>query len=178
MNFRISVFLLALACAPLRLVRDSGYILPFPSGESHELLQGYAGPWGHTGKIEFAYDFKMPIGSAVCAARGGTVVKTEARFRDANRTAGQENYIYIAHGDGTFGRYYHLTADGVLVVVGRKVRAGERIGRSGDTGASAGPHLHFDVTKDCPEWGCQTIPIAFRGVAPNPLVADHVYTAK
>jgi murein DD-endopeptidase MepM/ murein hydrolase activator NlpD len=165
-----------LACAsakPARLV----YRLPYPVGTSCLLLQGNNGPWGHEGKAAYAYDFRMPIGSEVTAARGGVVVKTEGRFEDGTRKPGQENYVFIAHGDGSFGRYYHLTKDGALVKEGATVRAGDRIGKSGNSGASAGPHLHFDVTKDCPEWGCQTIPIAFANARENPLVADQTYEA-
>ncbi|HEY6249824.1 MAG TPA: M23 family metallopeptidase [Candidatus Angelobacter sp.] len=153
------------------------YLLPFPIGAKVYVLQGNNGPWGHTKEIAYAYDFKMPIGSDVCAARSGAVVKTETRFIDGNRTPGQENFIFIDHGDRTFSRYYHLTKDGVLVKVGDHVQAGDKIGRSGNTGASAGPHLHFDVTEKCPEWGCQTIPVEFSNAAQNPLQADKEYQA-
>jgi murein DD-endopeptidase MepM/ murein hydrolase activator NlpD len=153
------------------------YALPFPSNETFVVLQGYNGPYGHTGKLEFAYDFKMPIGTNVAAARSGVVIKTESRYTDGNRKPGQENYIFISHQDNTFSRYYHLTRDGVLVSVGDRVSQGQAIGRSGDTGASAGPHLHFDVTRDCPEWGCQTIPIRFRNASENPLVKGQSYKA-
>jgi murein DD-endopeptidase MepM/ murein hydrolase activator NlpD len=70
------------------------------------------------------------------------------------------------------------TEDGVLVAMGATVAPGDTIGRSGDTGASAGPHLHFDVTRGCLEWGCQTIPIRFRNVAgADSLVQGRTYTA-
>ena len=112
----------------------------------------------------------MPIGSRVAAARAGVVVRTEASHADATRKGGEENFIFVDHGDGTFGRYYHLTRGGVLVAVGQRVLAGQEIGRSGDSGASAGPHLHFDVTRGCPDWGCQTIPVRFGNSAGNPLL--------
>jgi murein DD-endopeptidase MepM/ murein hydrolase activator NlpD len=153
------------------------YLLPYPPGVKNLLIQGNNGPWGHTDKIAFAYDFKMPIGSPVCAARDGIVTKTEDRYEDGNRTPGQENYIFVSHGDGTFSRYYHLTQHGVLIKVGDHIKAGDRIGKSGNTGASAGPHLHFDVTEKCPEWGCQTIPIRFKNVAENPLQQGKEYEA-
>src|SRR5579864_7412120 len=124
------------------------YRLPFGPETSSELLQGYAGPYGHEGKIEFAYDFKMPIGTNVAAARDGVVVKTESKFEDNTKVPGEENYIFIAHGDKTFSRYYHLTKGGVLVREGQHVHAGQVIGKSGNSGATAGPHLHFDVTVD------------------------------
>ena len=173
----LAVALALVACATSR-VSAARYLLPFPVGTSWPLLQGYNGPWGHEGKAAFAYDFQMPIGSKVTAARDGVVVKVESRFEDGNRTAGKENFIFVDHGDGTFGRYYHLTRDGALVAAGTKVQAGQWIGKSGDTGASAGPHLHFDVTRECPEWGCQTIPIAFSNSAENPLLAGKAYEAQ
>jgi murein DD-endopeptidase MepM/ murein hydrolase activator NlpD len=83
----------------------------------------------------------------------------------------------MRHADGTFGRYYHSTRGGVLVTAADRVQRGDLIGRSGDTGASAGPHLHFDVTRSCPEWGCQTVPIAFSDTNENPLRAGSSYTA-
>jgi murein DD-endopeptidase MepM/ murein hydrolase activator NlpD len=153
------------------------YLLPFPIGSTVHVLQGNNGPWGHTKEIAYAYDFKVPIGSDVCAARSGTVAKIEASFTDGNRTPGQENFIFIDHGDGTYSRYYHLTKAGVLVKVGDHVQASDKIGKSGNTGASAGPHLHFDVTEKCPDWGCQTIPISFSNSAENPLQAQKDYEA-
>lgn len=154
------------------------YRLPFPVGDSAKLIQGNNGPWGHSGAAAFAYDFIMPIGRPVTAARAGVVVAVEERFQDRNRTPGQENFVVVRHDDGTFGRYYHLTADGVLTTLSAKVAAGDTIGRSGDTGASAGPHLHFDVTQKCPEWGCQTIAIRFINAGVDSLVQGQTYRAR
>jgi len=154
------------------------YVLPYPAGTAFELLQGYGGPWGHQGAAEYAYDFRMAIGSEVVAVRAGIVVKVEASFANSTRKPGEENHVFVDHGDGTFARYYHLDQNGVLVAAGAAVAAGQPIAKSGDSGASAGPHLHFDVTKDCPEWGCQTVPIAFVGVPENPLVQGREYAAR
>jgi murein DD-endopeptidase MepM/ murein hydrolase activator NlpD len=171
------------ACRPQRaapssrVAQDATYALPFAVGDSARLIQGNHGPWGHSGAAAFAFDFIMPIGSAVTAARAGHVFATESRYRDGNRTPGQENLVVIRHSDGTFGRYYHLTEGGALVAVGAAVALGDTIGRSGDTGASAGPHLHFDVTRGCAEWGCQTIPIRFRNAGADSLVQGRTYRA-
>lgn len=156
---------------------DTWYVLPFPVGVASELIQGNNGPWGHTGPSAYSFDFIMPTGSAVTAARGGEVVKVEKRFRDGTKVPGEENYIFIRHADGTFGRYYHLTIGGALVDSGARVKRGDLIGRSGSSGASAGPHLHFDVTRDCPTWGCQTVPIVFRNAGTDSLSAGTTYTA-
>jgi murein DD-endopeptidase MepM/ murein hydrolase activator NlpD len=156
---------------------SSGYLLPFPVGDSARLIQGNNGPWGHTGHAAYAFDFVMPVGSPVTAARRGRVVAVEEQFVDGTRTPGRENYVVVRHADGTFGRYYHLTKDGALVNVGQDVAAAQIIGRSGNTGASAGPHLHFDVTRDCPEWGCQTIEIRFRNARADSLAQGRYYKA-
>jgi murein DD-endopeptidase MepM/ murein hydrolase activator NlpD len=151
--------------------------LPFTVGDSARLIQGNNGPYGHTGAAAFAFDFIMPIGNAVTAARSGQVVAAENRHQDGNRTPGQENYIFVRHSDGTFGRYFHLTRGGALAGVGATVSRGDTIGRSGNTGASAGPHLHFDVTRGCAEWGCQTVPIRFVNAGADTLVQGRTYRA-
>lgn len=171
------------ACTPASLQRaalgaDSEYSLPFPVGDSARLIQGNNGPWGHSGAAAFAFDFVMPIGSPVTAARPGRVFATEARFVDGNKTPGQENFVVIRHDDGTFARYYHLTQNGVLVAVGSDVARGDTIARSGNTGASAGPHLHFDVTRGCAEWGCQTIRVRFINAGADSLIQGRTYTAR
>lgn len=148
---------------------SSEYVLPYSQKTSYKLLQGYNGPWGHEGHCAFAYDFEMPIGTPVHAARSGKVVHLEEKHRDSTRKGGEENVVVIRHTDGTYARYYHLTQNGVEVAFGDDVKQHQLIGLSGDSGASAGPHLHFDVTKDCFEWGCQTIRIDFRNAKENPL---------
>jgi murein DD-endopeptidase MepM/ murein hydrolase activator NlpD len=156
---------------------EESYVLPYPTGSSFKVLQGYAGPYGHKGHAEFGYDFQMQIGTPVLAARGGEVVKVVESNSDGTRKPGEENVVVIKHSDGTFSRYYHLTKNGVLVSVGDKVLRGLKIALSGDSGASAGPHLHFDVTKECYEWGCQTVGIEFRNAKENPLRQGVTYEA-
>jgi murein DD-endopeptidase MepM/ murein hydrolase activator NlpD len=154
------------------------YVLPFPVGDSARLIQGNNGPYGHEGHAAFAFDFIMKIGSPVVAARAGIVVAIEERFRDATRKPGEENFVIVDHQDSTFARYYHLTTDGALVAPGDAVAAGDTIARSGDSGASAGAHLHFDVTRECHKWGCSTIPIGFTNASPDSLTAGRYYHAR
>jgi murein DD-endopeptidase MepM/ murein hydrolase activator NlpD len=58
---------------------------------------------------------------------------------------GRANFIRLLHDDGTMSLYAHLKSDGVLVRPGQRVTAGQRIGLSGNTGFTTGPHLHFAV---------------------------------
>lgn len=81
-------------------------------------------------------DWAVPTGTAVVASSGGTVVK-------AGWSTGYGYCVYINHPDGRQTRYAHLSK--VLVSVGQTVSQGQRIALSGNTGASTGPHLHFEM---------------------------------
>jgi murein DD-endopeptidase MepM/ murein hydrolase activator NlpD len=118
----------------------------------------------------------MPIGEDVVAARAGRVLLVEERFEDGNRTPGEENFVNVIHDDGTIAAYVHLTQDGALVELGERVERGQLIGKSGDTGSSSEPHLHFHV-QGCD--GCPTIPVTFRNTRAHPrgLVEGEVYEA-
>lgn len=55
------------------------------------------------------------------------------------------NYVKIKHSDGYYTLYAHIKYGTVQVMVGDKVKKGERIGYMGNTGYSTGGHLHFEV---------------------------------
>lgn len=143
---------------------DQLYMLPYESGRSYRVLQGFGSRFSHTGIEQFAVDFKMPEGTAVHAARDGVVAYTEARFSRgcwSDECAGEANYIVILHDDETTGEYYHLHQDGVLVAIGDRVVAGQKIGLSGNTGHSALPHLHFGVYRAIDRGKEQSVPFRF-----------------
>ena len=93
---------------------ESLYVLPFPAGDSHVLRQGYCNPT-NTHRYLFAYDFAMPIGSPIVAARGGTVVMVEEQWPDTDSNSLHLNRVDIVHADGTLALYAHLMENGVLV---------------------------------------------------------------
>lgn len=158
----------------------SKYVLPFPVGEIYTCIQGYVGRTYHKGVFKYAVDFAMPIGSIITAARSGTVVFIEESFSDEDYGLGKANVIVILHVDGTFGRYVHLTKNGALVSVNQTVKKGDTIALSGSSGYPRQPHLHFDVTTNCPQVNCQTIPICFKNTKPHPygLKTGVSYTAE
>jgi murein DD-endopeptidase MepM/ murein hydrolase activator NlpD len=173
----------ALACRGYQPEASSPYQLPYPPGAAYFVTQGNCSSGGHhPGRVfKYGYDFIMDIGTPVHAARAGVVIGTEARFRDANRTPWEENYVFVRHDDGTVARYFHLTLGGVRVATGDRVVAGDLVGLSGDTGESSRPHLHFDVVPFfCEARDCTTLPVTFHNTRPHPngLVAGETYIAR
>ena len=144
---------------------DHLYSLPYATGRSYRVLQGYGSRFSHTGLEEFAIDFDMRVGTAVHAARAGVVVRVEESHDKGCWEDGcgrYANYIVVLHGDGTTGEYYHLMHEGAMVDVGDSVSQGQLIGYSGNTGHTTMPHLHFAVYR-ATDWGnTQSIPVRFQ----------------
>lgn len=127
--------------------QSSGFSAPVSAGTGTPYRK--AGSWAsgyHTG-----VDFPVPTGTSVKAVAGGTVV-----------SAGWEGsygyQVVIRHADGKYSQYAHLSA--LNVRDGQKVNAGQRIARSGSTGNSTGPHLHFEM-RTGPGYGSDIDPISY-----------------
>jgi murein DD-endopeptidase MepM/ murein hydrolase activator NlpD len=100
----------------------------------------------HTG-----VDFPVATGTSVKAVAAGKVV--------TSGWGGSFGYqVVIRHADGRYTQYAHLSA--ISVKAGQSVGAGQRIGRSGSTGNSSGPHLHFEV-RTGPGFGTDIDPVAY-----------------
>jgi len=139
---------------------SSPYRLPWAAGKTFRCCQSNRGIVSHRGWEQFAYDFDMPVGTEVCAARGGKVIKVVMEHDGHGRNR-PNNVIAIQHDDGTFGYYLHLKKDGSRVKVGDVVKQGQVIAASGHVGKSLMPHLHFHVT-DANRKG--TLPVSFADV--------------
>ncbi|MGW3040707.1 M23 family metallopeptidase [Kitasatospora sp. NPDC001159] len=100
----------------------------------------------HTG-----VDFAVAPGTPVLAVGDATVVSAA---RDG--AYGKEVVLRLA--DGHFAQYAHLSA--LSVSAGDHVSAGERVGLSGNTGHSTGPHLHFEI-RTSNRYGAVVNPIAY-----------------
>jgi murein DD-endopeptidase MepM/ murein hydrolase activator NlpD len=81
-------------------------------------------------------DIAVPTGTLVRASGGGTVLQT-GDHEEYGR------FVLLEHPDNHQTMYGHLSR--ILAVQGASVRAGEVIGRSGNTGRSSAPHLHFEI---------------------------------
>lgn len=180
-KFFVSTFLIPISlfacskpvvdCSVFPIQETSPYVLPYEVATTRNVYastEHYRA--SNKGVGTFAIDFVMPIGTKILASRNGKVVSVREVFEDGNNKDLEENYIFIQHDDGTVARYFHLTKNGSFVSKGDKVKAGDIIGLSGNTGQSGGPHLHFDVQKCGPNLPpnynhlpCgQTIPITFK----------------
>jgi murein DD-endopeptidase MepM/ murein hydrolase activator NlpD len=101
-------------------------------------------------------DFAVPSGTQVVAAHGGTVVK--AGGNGAGDGPAYGNAVVIKHGNGTYSQYAHLSK--VTVRIGQIVKTGQEIAKSGNTGNSSGPHLHFEI-RTTPNYGSAVDPVKF-----------------
>jgi len=128
---------------------DSEYILPYPVGKDYRISQTYCYEGGgHSDTL--AYDFEMPIGADVIAARSGEVIRVRDDLPDdaSGQDPGDNNEVFVRHDDGTAALYIHVQQGGVAVQVGERVSAGQRIAASGNAGFTGGlPHLHFEVRR-------------------------------
>jgi murein DD-endopeptidase MepM/ murein hydrolase activator NlpD len=99
---------------------------------------GYrADPFTGRSKRHTGVDFALKPGNPVYATGDGVVEVVKFEF------FGYGNWVLIDHGFGYKTRYAHLKSIGV--VEGMKVKRGECIGESGNSGRSSGPHLHYEV---------------------------------
>lgn len=145
----------------------TAYRAPFAVAGTHTISQAYPLAITHTTPgSRYAVDIAMPIGTDVYAARGGVVIAAAStNFRngiDPNEAGAQANLVQILHDDGTFAIYAHLNWNSIRVRPGDRVKRGEYIADSGNTGFSTGPHLHFAVLKNA-DLRSESLPVTFEG---------------
>ena len=94
-------------------------------------------PFTGRSKRHTGVDFALKPGNPIYATGDGVVEKVKFEF------FGYGNQVLIDHGFGYKTRYAHMKS--INVVEGMKVKRGECIGESGNSGRSSGPHLHYEV---------------------------------
>lgn len=93
----------------------------------------YGGYPGHTGT-----DLMTAENTPVRASESGTIIK------EKNGTTGYGRYIVVDHGNGVHTLYAHCNNVNLLAV-GTKVKKGQTIALSGNTGRTTAPHVHFEI---------------------------------
>lgn len=81
-------------------------------------------------------DISVPVGTSVLAAKSGKITKNEY-------SSARGNYIEVDHGNGLITIYEHLSK--AVGMIGDTVKEGQEIAKSGNSGISTGPHLHFEI---------------------------------
>lgn len=97
-------------------------------------------PFTKKRRFHYGMDFTAKRGTPVYATGNGIIKRAD------NRSSGYGRHIRIDHGFGYVSLYAHLTKYNVRR--GQKVKRGDIIGYVGNTGRSAGPHLHYEILKD------------------------------
>lgn len=116
-----------------RRYAGGGWVSPAPEGR---LGLGFGNTYSG-GRFHSGQDFPTAVGSPAVAAHDGVVVGMQSLLGSYGR------HMILLHGDGLRTLYAHLNA--FRASVGDHVAAGRRIGDTGNTGNSTGPHLHFEV---------------------------------
>ena len=113
-------------------------IIPDPSKYTLTSPFGYrTDPFTGSSKLHTGVDLAMKPGNPVFATGDGVVEAVAFDF------FGYGNCVDIDHGFGYKTRYAHLNT--ITVIEGMKVKRGEKIGESGQSGRASGPHLHYEV---------------------------------
>lgn len=92
--------------------------------------------------VDNGYDYILAFDDGVVTS----MCNTYSKNGKAGGTADMGNYVIIDHGNGYRTRYHHMAKGSVTVKKGQVVKAGQVIGRMGNTGYSTGRHLHFDIS--------------------------------
>lgn len=87
--------------------------------------------------VHEGYDFAVPTGTPVIAPAGGTIILAEPDLYYEGGT------VFLDHGGGLVSVFLHLS--GISVQEGHVVPQGEKLGKTGNTGRTTGPHLHWAV---------------------------------
>lgn len=127
----------------LRIPAASGVRYRFgrPLDRTLVLTSGYGyriHPISRRRKFHHGADFRAATGTPVLAAADGQVIFV-------GYYGGYGKTVMVRHSNGYVTRYGHLSR--ILVPHGRKVERGQWIGRTGNTGYSTGPHLHFEIRR-------------------------------
>jgi len=148
------------------------YLPPLPAGKAFRISQAFHGELSHQGpQNEYAVDIATPTGTPVHAARSGIIMDVSTDFYDSGLSpeyAGRANAIRILHDDGTMAVYAHLELESAQYPIGARVAAGDMIARSGNTGYSTGPHLHFVIQQNV-DFELRSLSFAFRSTDGQPF---------
>ncbi|TDF56750.1 M23 family metallopeptidase [Streptomyces sp. WAC05374] len=127
-----------------------GWVAPV---EGYALSAGFHRRGAHWARRHTGQDFAVAVGTPVRSIGAG-------RVQSVNCGGAFGIEVVVRHSGGWYSQYAHLAVPGVSP--GQPVVAGQPIGRSGNTGNSTGPHLHFEV-RITPYMGSAVDPVRWLG---------------
>ena len=143
-----------IALASRALTLGGAYALAWPLPEAVRITSGFGvrvDPIRGVPRLHAGVDLGVPEGTTVRAAGAGVV-------RRASSDGSNGKMVMVDHGRGVVTVYCHNEA--LLVADGQRVERGQPISRSGNTGRSTGPHLHYQLDL----LGQASDPLRYRGV--------------
>ena len=135
--------LLGMANNKEELVATIPAIQPVSNKDLKRVASGFGtriDPFLKVKRMHYGLDFSVKKGTPIYATADGRVVIIKSSF------GGLGKYIYLDHGNGYRTVYGHLNKFNVRK--GQKVKRGELIAYSGNSGRSTAPHLHYEVHKN------------------------------
>jgi len=111
-------------------------------------VPGYNHRGTDIGITPFPWNMMNDDNVEVIAAAPGLIIQKQDGFYDkeCNASSLDWNYILVRHADGSFAMYGHMKSGSVTSLnVGDQINAGDYVGIVGSSGASTGPHLHFEI---------------------------------
>lgn len=118
----------------------------WPTDSGWTLSSGYSyrnSPFGSGRELHTGLDIiGTGYGSKIYATNNGVVYKAEYHYSYGN-------HVVINHNNGYYTLYAHMSRIGSNIKVGKTVAKGQVIGYVGSTGASTGPHVHYEVWRGC-----------------------------
>tara|TARA_R110001592_G_scaffold363221_1_gene681584 strand:+ start:12654 stop:13376 length:723 start_codon:yes stop_codon:yes gene_type:complete len=138
------------------LSQEEAWQLPVAQQKITKMSSGFGirnHPINKDKKLHTGMDFVAPLGTPVRAVKSGIIKKTK------QQNTGYGNHIVILHNDSTETMYAQLHE--IQVNINDTVNGGDIIGTVGSSGASTGPHLHFEMIE--------------KGKKVNPISKDPIF---
>lgn len=152
---------------------DYPYSLPLKIGTVFDVLEDgkTASPRHATLYLKHAFDFGVPTGKPIVAARPGVVIRVaESNISQSNEsqpllgknwTYDSANSVAVLHNDGSIGLYMHILNDSAAVAVGESVVAGQLIAFAGKAEGHSSNYFHFAVLRQTGN-GLVSVPVSFH----------------
>jgi murein DD-endopeptidase MepM/ murein hydrolase activator NlpD len=146
------------------------YALPIDVSLCPQISQSFNGRFSHQHiQSQYAVDVAANVGTDIKAARAGVVVNVKDDYALGgvdNFFLDKANFIQVFHDDSTWALYAHILLGSAAVKVGDRVKVGDVLAKSGSSGYSSGPHLHFVIQRNV-GLKAESIPFQFKAPSGN-----------